>query len=225
MERACKCNITAQKKVSSTACKAWPTAPLCLNGTRQIVLHFHCWNVWSPINTLWYEYLANFLLQQLWQSECNHYHNKPLYWLHTCLTPGSSWFLPCRESHSHAKALYRRAMAFSALGEFEKAQEDFIKWKEVDSSATADADAQIAKLNQQQKAANAKQKQQFRNFFDRTWNMFVICMTYALWLFWVLLHFGILLHQSTGYSVTLHLSICCIHMSCKGFNNINTLHE
>ncbi len=59
-------------------------------------------------------------------------------------------------------------MAFSALGEFEKAQEDFIKWKEVDSSATADADAQIAKLNQQQKAANAKQKQQFRNFFDRT---------------------------------------------------------
>ena len=59
-------------------------------------------------------------------------------------------------------------MAFSALGEFDKAQEDFIKWKEVDPSATADADAQIAKLKLQQKAANAKQKQQFRNFFDRT---------------------------------------------------------
>ena len=74
----------------------------------------------------------------------------------------------CRESHNHAKALYRRAMAFSALGEFDKAQEDFVKWKEVDQSATADADAQIAKLKLQQKAANAKQKQQFRNFFDRT---------------------------------------------------------
>jgi hypothetical protein len=59
-------------------------------------------------------------------------------------------------------------MAFSALGEFDKAQEDFVKWKEVDQSATADADAQIAKLKLQQKAANAKQKQQFRNFFDRT---------------------------------------------------------
>ncbi len=59
-------------------------------------------------------------------------------------------------------------MAFSALGEFEKAQEDFAKWKEVDPSATTDADAQIARLKLQQKAANAKQKQQFRNFFDRT---------------------------------------------------------
>ncbi|KAA6416871.1 MAG: peptidyl-prolyl isomerase PASTICCINO1 [Trebouxia sp. A1-2] len=72
------------------------------------------------------------------------------------------------ESHNHAKALYRRAMAFAALGELDKAQQDFIKWKEVDPSATADADAQIAKLKLQQKAANAKQKQQFRNFFDRT---------------------------------------------------------
>jgi hypothetical protein len=59
-------------------------------------------------------------------------------------------------------------MAFAALGDFEKAEEDFIKWKEVEPSATADADAQIAKLKLQQKAANAKQKQQFRNFFDRT---------------------------------------------------------
>ncbi len=61
-------------------------------------------------------------------------------------------------------------MAFSALGDFEKAQEDFTKWKEVDPSASADADAdaQIARLKLQQKAANAKQKQQFRNFFDRT---------------------------------------------------------
>ncbi|KAL0030965.1 hypothetical protein WJX79_005290 [Trebouxia sp. C0005] len=72
------------------------------------------------------------------------------------------------ESHNHAKALYRRAMAFAALGELDKAQQDFVKWKEVDPSATADADAQIAKLKIQQKAANVKQKQQFRNFFART---------------------------------------------------------
>ena len=76
--------------------------------------------------------------------------------------------LSCRESHNHAKALYRRAMALTALGDFEKAEEDFGKWKEVEPSAAADADAQIAKLRLRQKAANAKQKQQFKNFFDRT---------------------------------------------------------
>lgn len=74
----------------------------------------------------------------------------------------------CRESHNHSKALYRRAMAFTALGDFDKAEEDFVKWKEAEPSASADADAQIAKLKLRQKAADTKQKQQFRNFFDRT---------------------------------------------------------
>ncbi len=59
-------------------------------------------------------------------------------------------------------------MALTALGEFDRAEEDLVKWKEVEPTAAADADAQIAKLKVKQKAANAKQKQQFRNFFDRT---------------------------------------------------------
>lgn len=72
------------------------------------------------------------------------------------------------ESHNHAKALYRRAMAHQALGNFEKAAEDLSQWKQVEPSAATEADAQIARLKVEQKAANAKQKQQFRNFFDRT---------------------------------------------------------
>lgn len=77
----------------------------------------------------------------------------------------SSWVLWCRESHNHVKALYRRAMAYIALGEFERAEEDLNKWKEVEPNAVADAAAQISKLKAVQKAANAKQKQQFKNFF------------------------------------------------------------
>ncbi|KAL3145165.1 hypothetical protein ABBQ38_001764 [Trebouxia sp. C0009 RCD-2024] len=70
-----------------------------------------------------------------------------------------------RESDDHVKALYRRAMAYTALGEFERAEQDLNKWKELEPSAAADAAAQISKLRAVQKAANAKQKQQFRNFF------------------------------------------------------------
>ena len=59
-------------------------------------------------------------------------------------------------------------MAHKALGNFDKAAEDLAQWKQAEPSAAVDADAQIAKLKIEQKAANAKQKQQFRNFFDRT---------------------------------------------------------
>ena len=56
-------------------------------------------------------------------------------------------------------------MAYTALGEFDKAEQDLNKWKELEPSAAADAAAQISKLRAVQKAANAKQKQQFKNFF------------------------------------------------------------
>ncbi len=56
-------------------------------------------------------------------------------------------------------------MAYTALGEFERAEEDLNKWKELEPHAAADAAAQIMKLKAGQKAANAKQKQQFKNFF------------------------------------------------------------
>ena len=59
-------------------------------------------------------------------------------------------------------------MAHKALGNFEQAAEDLTQWKQVEPSAATEADAQIARLQVEQKAANAKQKQQFRNFFDRT---------------------------------------------------------
>ena len=59
-------------------------------------------------------------------------------------------------------------MAYTALGEFEKAEGDLNKWKKVEPRSSADADAQMLRLKATQKAASAKQKQQFKNFFDRT---------------------------------------------------------
>ena len=79
----------------------------------------------------------------------------------------STFVCVSRESHNHAKALYRRAMAHKALGNFEQAAEDLTQWKQVEPSAATEADAQIARLKVEQKAANANQKQQNRNFFDR----------------------------------------------------------
>ena len=74
----------------------------------------------------------------------------------------------CRESDNHTKALYRRALAYAALGEYDKAETDLRKWEQVEPSASADAAAQLVKMKATQKAATAKQKQQFKNFFERT---------------------------------------------------------
>ena len=73
----------------------------------------------------------------------------------------------CRETPGHAKAFYRRAKAHTSLGNFDQAQDDLIKWREADPAESGEADLQLARLRQQKKAASAKQKQQFKDFFDR----------------------------------------------------------
>lgn len=73
----------------------------------------------------------------------------------------------CRETPGHAKAFYRRAKAHTSLGNFDQAQDDLIKWKEADPAESGEAHWQLARLRQQKKAASVKQKQQFKDFFDR----------------------------------------------------------
>lgn len=59
-------------------------------------------------------------------------------------------------------------MAYTALGEFDRAEEDLNKWKEVDPISSADAEAQIQKLKVMHAKQRTKQKHQFKNFFART---------------------------------------------------------
>lgn len=56
---------------------------------------------------------------------------------------------------------------WALLGEHDKAIEGLQHVKEIDGAAAAEADREIARLNQRHKAASQKQKQTFRNFFDR----------------------------------------------------------
>ena len=65
---------------------------------------------------------------------------------------------------SHLHALLQ---VHALLGEHDKAVEELEQVKEMDPSAAAEADREIARLHQRHKAANQKQKQTFRNFFDR----------------------------------------------------------
>lgn len=58
-------------------------------------------------------------------------------------------------------------MAYSALGEFEKAENDLNTWKEVEPKSSADAEAQIQKLQVMHAKQKTKQKQQLKNFFSR----------------------------------------------------------
>lgn len=58
-------------------------------------------------------------------------------------------------------------MAYSALGDFERAEDDLNKWKEVEPNSSTDAEAQIQKLQVMYAKQRTKQKQQFKNFFSR----------------------------------------------------------
>lgn len=84
------------------------------------------------------------------------------------LQPVQACTVTCRETHDHPKALYRRAMAHSSLGDYDQAEHDLLKWKEVEPSAAAEADMHLHRVRERRKAANVKQKQQFKSFFDRT---------------------------------------------------------
>ena len=58
-------------------------------------------------------------------------------------------------------------MAYSSLGSYDKAQSDLLRWKELEPTQIAEADMQLLRLRKRKQAASVKQKQQFKDFFDR----------------------------------------------------------
>ena len=63
--------------------------------------------------------------------------------------------------------VHLEVQVWALLGEHDKAVNGLEQAKEMDPSAAADIDREILRLHQRHKAASQKQKQTFRNFFDR----------------------------------------------------------
>ncbi|KAK9673862.1 hypothetical protein RND81_12G194500 [Saponaria officinalis] len=68
----------------------------------------------------------------------------------------------------HAKALYRRGMAYMEAGDFDEAKSDFNMIMKVDKSSEADAKVALQKLKQRELEAARKAKKQFKGLFDKS---------------------------------------------------------
>ena len=73
----------------------------------------------------------------------------------------------CREQPGNAKAMYRKAMAHSQLGDYEEAEQKFAQAKEADPSTAGEVDREVSKMRQREKSGRAKEKRDLISFFDR----------------------------------------------------------
>ncbi|XP_020592878.1 peptidyl-prolyl cis-trans isomerase PASTICCINO1 [Phalaenopsis equestris] len=67
----------------------------------------------------------------------------------------------------HAKAIYRRGMAYMLHGDFEEARKDFNAMISMEKSSESDANAALQKLKQLELEAERKARKQFKGLFDK----------------------------------------------------------
>lgn len=71
------------------------------------------------------------------------------------------------ENPRHAKALYRRGIAFMSCGDFDEARKDFKMIIDVDKSLEPDVTAALAKVKRKEQEADEKTRKQFKGLFDK----------------------------------------------------------
>ena len=64
--------------------------------------------------------------------------------------------------------MYRRGTTHAILGNYKEAEEDLLHAKQADPANAAEIDRELARMHQRRKASASKERQEFRNFFDRT---------------------------------------------------------